>query len=457
MNAGIARASWPSRAIRPERAERHPGSALPKRRQQATRVGEPVPEVTFAEFAERGGFSGRRVPIEGTVETTFRCNLRCAHCYVNEPVGAREIQVRELPRERLLALVDEVADAGTLFLLLTGGEVLVRPDFREVYLHALSRGLLVTVFTNGTLVTEEIADLFAEHRPERVEITLYGMTRETYERVTQVPGSYDKCLAGIRRLVARGVTLGLKTIALAWNYHEVQAMEAYARGLGLPFRFDSSLNPRVDCGANRNGELQLSAERAFALDAQDPARIAELKAFCDRFARPERPRDTEHLYTCGAGEMSFTVDPYGRLQMCQLSRKNSFDLREDRFERGWNEFFPAQRARTWRSNGVCRTCNLLSLCSSCTGAAEMETGDPEGIVPQFCELTHLRAWAAMGEASGHRRDASCCLGRALEAVRAGAEAPAPGGCGSGCGSGEPPGERLIQVQRRRPAPAPPAS
>ena len=134
-----------------------------------------------------------------------------------------------------------------------------------------------------------------------------------------MPGSYDKCLAGIQRLVDRGVRVGLKTMALTWNVHEVRAMEAYATSLGLPFRFDSALNPRVDCGANRNGELQLTAERAFALDLVNPERMRELKAFCETFARPERPRDTEHVYTCGAGHSSFTVDPYGALLMCQLS------------------------------------------------------------------------------------------------------------------------------------------
>ncbi len=410
--------------------------------------GVALPEISFAEFAETRRLASIRFPLEGTLETTFRCNLRCAHCYVNEPVGDRAIAARELPLSRLLALVDEIADAGNLFLLITGGEVLVRPDFKDLYLHAWRRGLLVTVFTNGTLVTDEIAELFAEHRPELVEISLYGMTKETYERVTQIPGSYEKCLAGIRRLLDRGVRVGLKTIALTWNVHEVRAMQEYATGLGLPFRFDSSLNARVDCGANRNGELQLDARRALELDAVTPERLAELKAFCDRFVRPERERDTEHVYTCGAGYSSFTVDPYGQLQLCQLSRRSGFDIREASFAEGWDRHFPKLRERRWQSNGVCRSCNLLPLCSNCSGAAEMETGDPEGFIPVFCELAHLRAFSVMGETSGHREDASCCIEKAVAAAR---QAEPGHGCGSGCAS-EPAGERLIQI-KRRPRPA----
>jgi radical SAM protein with 4Fe4S-binding SPASM domain len=282
-----------------------------------------------------------------------------------------------------------------------------------------------------------------------VEISLYGMTRETYERVTRVPGSYDKCLAGIERLVARGIPLTLKTMALSWNQHEVSAMDAYARSLGLRFKFDSLLNPRVDCGANRNGELQLPAEQALALELQNAERMRELREFCERFVRSaEAPVEQEYVYNCGAGHMSFTVDPYGRLQLCQLSRGNAFDLREDTFARGWGEHFPRLRARKWQKHSICRTCNLVSLCGSCAGAAELETGDVEGMVPQFCEIAHVKAWAAMGESCGHRRDATCCLGRGSPAraeTGDGLTARLDDGCGS-CGSAGADAPALIQIQ-----------
>jgi radical SAM protein with 4Fe4S-binding SPASM domain len=412
-----------------------------------------IPEVTFREFRDRAGLDARRIPIEGTIETTFRCNLNCVHCYVNEPAGSKEIADRELSLDRLKALVDEVVAEGCLFVLFTGGEILVRPDFPELYLYARQKGLLVTIFTNGTLVTDRIADLFVEHTPETIEITLYGMTRETYERVTRVPGSYEKCLAGIRRLVDRGLPLTLKTMALTWNQAEIEAMQAYARDLGLDFRLDSSLNPRVDCGANRNDELQIDPERALQIDLGTPGMLEELKEFCERLTRPDMEFDTDHVYTCGAGQTSYTVDPYGRLQMCQLSRRNFHDVKGGTFAEGWHELFPRLRDRTWQSNETCRHCNLMALCGSCPGAAEMETGDPEAIIPGFCELTHLRAWAAMGEGSGHRRDATCCLGKGHLSTRPDDEIAARlgAGCGS-CGHADPeaaPAERLIRLQRQR--------
>jgi len=121
----------------------------------------------------------RRTPLNGTIEVTRRCNLSCAHCYTNLPVGARKAKERELSTKEHSRLIDEMAESGCLWLLFTGGEIFVREDFLDIYSHAKERGLIVTLFTNGTLITPEIADYLAEWRPFSIEVTLYGRTRET--------------------------------------------------------------------------------------------------------------------------------------------------------------------------------------------------------------------------------------------------------------------------------------
>ena len=408
-------------------------------------MSRPIPEITLAELYDELQVEARRLPISGTLETTFRCNLDCVHCYVNQPAGDRAAQEKELGTERLKALIDEIAEAGGLSLLLTGGEVLVRPDFAEVYLHALFRGLRVTVFTNGTMVTDRIADLFEEYRPAGVEITLYGITKETYERVTRVPGSFERCLDGIRKLAARRVPLKLKAMALTWNVDEVPRMRAFAHALGLPFAHDTLLNGRVDCGANRNRELQLAPEKAVALDLDDPETMRRYRFALAGFEAGQEPADTEHLYTCGAGQIAFTVDPTGQLQLCQTSRRSGYDLVSGTFAQGWNEHVPRLREKTWQTRSACRRCSLISFCGSCAGANELEHGDPEAAVAQFCEITHLRAFAVLGEGSGHRKDASCCLGHGGTTE----SAAAAGGCGSCAHGAAPAPESLIRLQPRR--------
>jgi radical SAM protein with 4Fe4S-binding SPASM domain len=374
-------------------------------------AGPAIPEISFTALADSLQIEGRRIPIEGTIEPTFRCNLNCAHCYVNEPAASPDARRGELSLAEWQAIIDQICDAGCLALLITGGEPLLRPDFPDLYVYAIRKGLLVTLFTNGTLISDRIADLFADFRPERIEITLYGITRETYERIAQVPGSFEQCLAGIRRVAERKLPLKLKTMAMAWNRHEIGAMREFAAQLGAKFIYDGQLNPRVDGRENPRQLLQLSGQEVVGLDAQEPELSSELREFCRQFVRPGDGSADQHLYTCGAGQNSFTIDPYGRLQLCVLARSESFDLRTGTFAQGWTEFFPRLRARRWQSASPCRTCSLISLCGSCPAAAQLEYGNPEAPIPRFCEIAHLRAHAALGPACGHRPDASCCLAR----------------------------------------------
>jgi radical SAM protein with 4Fe4S-binding SPASM domain len=369
-----------------------------------------IPEISLTQLCAEQQFHARRVPLEGCIEMTFRCNLNCVHCYVNQPARHRDEAARELSREQLEHLIDEIADAGCLHLLLTGGEILVRPDFPDTYRHAIRRGLRVSVFTNGTLVTDAIVDLFDDCRPASVEITLYGATRQTYEKVSRVPGSFEQCLGGITRLASRRIPLKLKAMALAWNHHEVGAMREFARGLGLDFRHDALLNARLDCGTNRHRELQLSVERTVELDLEDPARRRDLQRLFP--GPPPEPEGTEEafLYRCGAGQYAFTIDPYGQLHICELSRRHPCDVRNGGFVRGWNERLPALRQQRWSRASPCRSCALSALCGSCAGACELEHGDPETPIAHFCRIAHRRAYALSAIIPGHRADASCCLG-----------------------------------------------
>ena len=369
-----------------------------------------IPEIPLTQLYEEQQFLARRVPVEGCIETSFRCNLACVHCYVNRPSRHRAEAARELLQEQLQRLIDEIADAGCIHLLLTGGEVLIRSDFPDVYLHALRRGLRVTIFTNGTLVTDRIADLFDEYRPASVEITLYGATQEIYEKVTRVPGSFERCQQGIARLVTRRIPLRLKATVLTWNDHEVGAMREFARGLGLEFRHDALLNARIDCGTSRHREVQISAERTVELDLADPARRRALRRLLPALpSEPEIPGE-DLLYACGAGQFMFTIDPYGQLHMCELIRRHPFDVRNGGFARGWNEHVPALRRQHRTRPSPCQSCTLSALCGSCAGACELEHGDPETQVAHFCRIAHRRAYALSETIPGHRADASCCLG-----------------------------------------------
>jgi len=335
-----------------------------------------------------------RVPADGAIEVTWRCPMSCLHCYNSLTLGDQTARKAELTREEHFRIVDEIVEAGCLWLLYTGGEPFARPDFLDIYTYSKRRGLLITLFTNGTLITEKVADHLAEWRPFAIEITLYGRTRETYERVTRVPGSYDRCMKGIQLLRARGLPLKLKAMAVSVNRHEIWDMKHFAEDeLGVEFKFDAMINPRIDCSASPLA-VRLAPEAVVALDLLDPRRKTEWQSFCERFNGPvlagERAND---LYHCGGGITSFAVDPEGRMSLCVLSRRDSYDLRRGSFREGWEESVRKVRSRQLTRITKCVTCEIKAMCGMCPANGELEAGDPESPVDFLCHVAHLRAHA----------------------------------------------------------------
>jgi radical SAM protein with 4Fe4S-binding SPASM domain len=336
-----------------------------------------------------GQVGKQRLPLNGTIELTRRCNLTCSHCYNNLPTGDRQARATELTLAEHERLLDQLVEAGCLWLLYTGGEIFVRPDFMEIYLAAKNRGFLITLFTNGTMITPEIVEQLRTYPPFALEITLYGHTAETYEALTGVRGSYSRCLRGIELVRKAGLPLRLKTVAVSINKHEVLAMRDMAeKELGVPFKFDAIMNPRVDCSQSPLA-VRLSPEEVVWFDL-DERRRAEWVEFARTFQRA--PDNPDEIYTCGGGVGSFAIDPQGRLTLCVLSQQESYDLRTGSFQEGWDHFLGRVRHKPATRVTKCTHCHLKSMCGMCPANAELHSGgDPELPVPFLCETAHLRA------------------------------------------------------------------
>ena len=354
-----------------------------------------IPNIKYAELQERFDSNGptRRIPLTASVELTFRCNLRCAHCYINRPAGDAASKRRELSRSDWRELFAGMADHGCLWLLLTGGEPFLRPDLRTIYMDAKRQGLLVTLFTNATLLTPGIVDWLCDYPPYAIEVTLYGRSRETYERVTGAAGSYDRCMAGIELLAERGLPLKLKTMVLTLNRHELADMKSYAAQLGVEFYYDAVVNARLD-GGRQPLSCRLTPQQVVDLDREDPQRSRSWLDFCKRFR--EIPVDPDKLYDCGAGVTTCNIDPYGRLSACGLARTPSYDLTRGSFSRGWDQFLPGVLEQKWRRRSPCRNCELSALCNQCPAWAQLENHDAQSRVPYLCEIAHLR-WSEFGK------------------------------------------------------------
>jgi len=337
---------------------------------------------------------GRRIPIGGAIEVTRRCPLHCIHCYNNLPADDQEAKGFELTYDEHCRIIDEITEAGCLWLLFTGGEIFLRKDLLDIYTYAKKKGLLITLFTNGTLVTPEIADYLAEWRPFSIEISLYGCTKETHDSVTGVRGSYERCMRAIRLLLERGLPLKLKSMVLSTNKHEIWGMKQLVEGeLGLEFRFDAMINPRIDCSQDPLA-VRLPPREAVDLDIQDPKRMGEWRKFFDKFNGPVHPHDQmDELYHCGGGVHSFAIDPYGKLKICELACGDGYDLRKGTFRDGWETFLFKVRKQKITRQTKCIHCEIKAMCGMCPENAQLENRDAEEPVDFMCQVAHLRAKA----------------------------------------------------------------
>ncbi len=337
------------------------------------------------------------------IELTERCNNDCIHCYINRPANDAAARAREMTTEEVKDILRQAVDLGSLQVRLTGGEPLLRPDFEELYVFARHLGLKVVLFTNARLITPRLADLLVHLPPLLViEVTVYGMHRESYEAVTREPGSFAQFRRGLNLLRENDVPFVVKSALLPPNRHEIDEFEAWARTIPwmseIP-RYCGFLDLRArrdDAGKNRLIEtLRMSPQDGLAVLTRDAANFRKGKAeFASKFLGPAGDR----LFVCGAG-CGICVDAYGRAQPCMgvrtpeltyevVGANGHLSLRDalDRFS-----YLRELRATNPDYLRRCAVCFLKSLCEQCPAKSWAAHGTLDTPVEYLCDVTHAQA------------------------------------------------------------------
>ncbi len=339
----------------------------------------------------------RRIPMMGMLEITSRCNLRCVHCYLGPQEEQHKKRASEMTADEVKGFIDQMVDSGTLYLTITGGDPMMRPDFPDIYRHAKLRGLLITVFCDGVLVSDRIVKLFKELPPSLVEVSMYGATPETYEKITRVPGSYPKFLAGVNRLRAAGMRVGLKSVLMTLNQHEMVRMEEMAAEWGLTFRYDSAIFPCLPNRGEAPLDLRVDPATAVAIELSNPKR---LQIMADYFETRQNVPGAPELYQCGAGLTSFYVDPFGDVSPCLMTTKYRYSARGESggFAARWRD--DVSKIRTLKPENPdhgCGSCGVRAVCTGCSAFHALETGREDVKSEYVCETTQLRVQALRSE------------------------------------------------------------
>lgn len=352
-------------------------------------------EFALQLFQKHGLQADDRHPFDGTLELTRLCSLKCTHCYIGDARWLKD--ANEMSTENIKTVLDVLARQGTLLLTLTGGEAMVRRDFREIWLYARAQGFLITLFTNATLISEEMAQFLAEHPPVKIDVSIYGASEEIYEQVTQIPGSHRRFLQGVALLQKYALPWRLKTVVLKENLSEIDAMRALASVWHVDFSMDEAIH--ASAGEGRSGGRAPCASRP-PLDQVVKTQMANkiYRGECERNQTQYREMKPDNaLFTCGAGKNSFYITSRGHLQMCVATAHRGHDLFskgtvEAQFSQAWSAFARARSAQL-PAHAPCFDCDLRAICKSCPGYAFLENHNEQSAVEWLCRLTHLKAKA----------------------------------------------------------------
>ncbi len=322
-----------------------------------------------------------RQPLNVTFELTARCNQACRMCYISRPVTDSIARNRELTAAEWVDIAGQAKKEGMLFLLLTGGEIFVRPDFFEIYRPLTGMGLLISLYTSATLVTDSVADQLAEMPPHRVEVSLYGANADTYETVTGTPGSFARCLKGIEALVKRNINVVLKATITRQNAGELYDMQKIAKRWDLQFSASWLLTGRTDGMPSGIDACRLSPSQALAIEEADPDLVEEWR-------NSEMSSGKENFY-CQAGKTSCLIDPAGAMNVCSDLPAPGIMVPDVGFREAWKELQRFVEAAPGLS-AECLDCDAIQYCAICPAWSYLENGRMAGSVEYLCKIAHER-------------------------------------------------------------------
>lgn len=329
-----------------------------------------------------GQASATEVPVQVNAELTQACNLKCLHCYLDGRSSPAELSTA-----RWLELVETVASMGTLFIGFTGGEILTRGDMFEICGRARDRGIFFHLQTNGTLIDAAVADEIKRLNPSKVDVSLYGSQAGLHDRVTRVPGSFERCIEGVRLLRERRIRVVFKTTVMKLNWQDVKKMEELAHSLGAGYACDPVVMPGIS-GSARQKQLRMEDDefRSFMIERGWHRGSDSPPVLDEDFEEVDLYR---HVI-CSAGRSRCAISSRGEVLPCVLWRLPAGDIGNEELEEIWHStLFEDLRKLKLKDLKDCSNCTNINYCVRCAAMSYMETGDYTARASESCRMSSL--------------------------------------------------------------------
>lgn len=364
------------------------------------------PRITEYLFSKA---SRERIPLSGTFELSPVCNFNCRMCYVRKSIQEVRESVRPiLTLEQWLEIARQAREEGMLYLLLTGGEPLLWPDFWSLYEELSQMGFLISINTNGSLIDEEAMKRFQKNPPIRINITLYGASDETYESLCQIKGVFSRIDRAITGLCEVGINVKLNGSLTPYNINDLEACMQYAKDHNLiyetvtymfpPLRRDSQMIGRNDRFTPK--EAAYYNAKSFRLQLGEELFQKRMEAIVNGTIPPPGLDEScvdpmNGKIRCRAGKAAFWITWDGWMTPCGMMPEPKVEMMNRSFREAWEELVKV--TGNLKLSGICAECPNQKLCHSCAAMAMAETGSTSGVPVYLCEMVEEMKKQALSE------------------------------------------------------------
>jgi radical SAM protein with 4Fe4S-binding SPASM domain len=327
------------------------------------------------------------IPLSVQLDLTYRCNERCVHCYLDHKDHG------EMTMAEITDLLDQMADAGVFFLVLSGGEIFLRKDLFEIVEHARQLLFSVKLKTNAVRIRQAQAERIAALAVEVVQISVYSHRPEIHDAITKLPGSFHRTLEGARLLKAAGVRVSFANVLMRHNAKDYPEVRALAQTLGAGYNVDATITPMLD---GDRSVLALNMDPKTLEEVfHDSTVVGNAEEFCAPPSGPLAEEDALDTLPCSAGHTACYVSPYGDVYPCVQFPLPCGNVRKTRFLDIWRDSPQLKEVRSITMHELhgCSTCVHSSSCSRCPGLAYTE-GNMRGPSIQDCEKSFARTGVA---------------------------------------------------------------
>lgn len=343
------------------------------------------------------------IPVSGVFELTPRCNLQCRMCYIRMTESEMKPFGKEKTAAEWIALAKSAVAEGMLFLLVTGGEPLLRPDFPQIYEELMKLGLSVSINTNGTLIDEKITELWKRFPPAHVNVTLYGTSEEDYEALCGDKTAYARVVEAVDRLLSEGIVVKLNVTMTPQNAEKLRELEEFASSRNISLRMNPYCFPPLRRNKCDAGFERLSASEAGKLTALDIYYREGIQGISRRLGFVDLPvgKTCEAVegegFRCPAGRAQFWVCWNGVMSPCGMLTEPCADPFEVGFSSAWKNVRDA--VKSIKLCADCANCKEKATCMTCAAVMVGETGSFTGRPQYVCEMNAAYREAVRGIAS----------------------------------------------------------